>query len=454
MDQNWLLSNETAQRLYHQAARELPIIDYHNHLSLFDLAENRRFENLTQLWISPDPYKHRAMRILGVPERYITGDATDFEKFERWYACLPRLIGNPLYDWSLMEFERVLGLSLLPFDQSPKMLWDAANERLETLPAPEILKGFNVQYCAPCTSLCDDLSIFERLDARFAPSLRGDDLLLPSTEGIQKLANITKMSIHTLTDFLAAVDKRLGAFRDVGCRYTDHALDNGFTYLTNDGKNDARFAMLLDGNTLQGEDARALSSYLLVRLASLYAKHSMTMQLHIGAQRATSTRLRKVAGAAGGFAAIGSSVDVTSLTSLLNDVEQTAYGLPKTLLFTLNPADNAVMSTLSGSYSKDGVEALISQGPAWWWCDHRQGMREMLEHQAAFGVLSSFVGMTTDSRSLLSFVRHDYFRRILCDWIGTQAETVWLGADFSMLSSLVCKLCYENAAKTVFKLHE
>ena len=452
MKDQWLLTNDTARALYHSVARELPIIDYHNHLSLADIANNRQFESITALWIAPDPYKHRAMRILGVPERLITGDASPFEKFEAWYASLPKLIGNPLYDWSIMEFEQVLELSLTPFDRPTKAVWEDANERLLSLSALDILEKFNVAYCAPCATLCDDLSVFKNLDDRFAPSLRADELLSPTLGLIEKLQALTETRIFDLSTFLSAVEKRLNDFTAARCRYTDHALDNGFRFIPDDGQNENRFACVLEGKALNASELQALSSYLLVRLASLYAKHSLNMQLHIGAQRSTSTRLRKLAGAAGGFAAIGNSADVASLTALLDAVEQAPYGLPKTLLFCLNPTDNATFSVLCGSYSKDGVPAIVSQGPSWWWCDHRQGMRDMLEHFSVYGVLSSFVGMTTDSRSLLSFVRHDYFRRILCDWIGTQAEALWQGADFALLSSLVQKLCYENAAKTVFQI--
>ena len=182
-------------------------------------------------------------------------------------------------------------------------------------------------------------------------------------------------------------------------------------------------------------------------MSGLYAQYQLTMQLHIGARRSTSTRLRRIAGSAGGYAAMGNSVDLSSLVAMLDDIEQQPYGLPKTLLFTLNPADNAMLSTLSGSFSKDGMEALVSQGPAWWWCDHYQGIRDMLDHMAAFGVLSTFVGMTTDSRSLLSFVRHDYFRRVLCSWISERRTKGLLPDDEAILSSLIRGICYENAAK-------
>lgn len=448
MKEKCVLRGDLAISLYEDIAKDLPIIDYHNHLSMADIANDRTFENITPLWISPDPYKHRAMRILGVPERYITGDASDLEKFEKWYESLPRLIGNPLYDWSILELETVFGIEL-DFDRtSAAELWEELNEKLSYMTASKILEKFNIDYCAPCASLCDDLVLFEGTE-RYAPSLRGDDIVLPTSELVSELERITDIKIDCLEAWERAVDIRLGDFVKVGCRYTDHALDNGFSFVGDDGKNGERFSRLLDGDALDCDGRLRLSSYMLTMLACLYAKHEFTMQLHIGAQRTTSTRLRSIAGPAGGYAAIGSCVDVASLTSFLDAIEQSRYGLPKTLLFTLNPADNAVMAILSGSYSKDGVEAIVSQGPAWWWCDHRQGMTEMLEHLSVFGVLSTFVGMTTDSRSLLSFVRHDYYRRTLCQWIADKAEEGVLPKDMALLRSIILHMCYENARKTI-----
>lgn len=443
MDKNYLLTTPLARRLYEEVAKDLPIIDYHNHLNVADVLTDRKFENITRLWISVDPYKHRAMRILGVPERCITGDATDYEKFEKWYQCLPRLAGNALYDWSVMEFDLIFGIVLPPFQRDPREVWDEVNEKLKTLSARSILGNFNLEYSAPVASIDDDLSIFDGLDGT-SPSLRGDNILVPDEKLVQSLAQLTGISVGDLQSFERALDQRLTAFQAAGCKFSDHALDDGFRYLADDGKNEMRFAAILRGEKLQGEDQEKLSSCILKMLGALYAKHGLTMQLHIGAKRTTSTRLRQIAGPAGGYAAIGRCVDVKSLTDMLDAVEQQPYGLPKTILFTLNPADNAVMSVLSGSYSKDGVEAIVSQGPAWWWCDHYQGMCQMLDHLCVYGILSTFIGMTTDSRSLLSFVRHDYFRRILCQWIGNKVQQGILPDDFAILSDTVRRICYQN----------
>ena len=443
MNPNFLLRSPLAQQLYHTCAKALPIIDYHNHLSPADIRSNRRYDNITQLWVSTDPYKHRAMRILGLEERVITGNASDYEKFETWYESLPRLIGNPLFDWSVMEFSMVFDMELLPF-RPCREVWETLNQKLKTMTAKDILGKFQIQYSAPCAALTDDLSVFDKA-AGLCPSLRGDDLLLPTLPLLQTLKDLTGSATDSLDGYLAAVNTRLDAFREAGCRFADHALDNGFAYLPDDGGNAARFASLMAGEALPEEDALYLRSCILTALLSGYARVGFTVQLHVGAQRSTSTRLRTLAGAAGGYAAIGSCVDVASMVQLLDTAEKQPQGLPHILLFTLNPSDNAVMATLCGSYSADGKQALVSQGPAWWWCDHHQGITAMLDTFCCHSVLSTFIGMTTDSRSLLSFVRHDYFRRTLCQWIADMVETHRLPEDLQLLQDTVKRICFQNA---------
>ena len=450
MSDNFLLQTPLAQELYHTCAKELPLIDFHNHLSVADLAGDRQFENITELWVASDPYKHRAMRMCGVSEREITGDASPYEKFAAWCRIYPRLIGTPLYHWTQMELSRVFGISELPSEENTKKLWDEINAllKLPEFSTNQILKRFNVEYSAPCASILDDLSIFEKTE-KVSPSLRGDDIISPTKDFLQKLSDLTKIEIKDLSTLRKALSHRLDVFHAMGTRFSDHALDNGFSYFPNDGKNDERLQAILDGLTLSDTDTVALRSAILVLLGDLYAARDWTMQLHIGAQRFTSSRLRKLAGAAGGFASIGSGTDIQSLTSLLDDIEKTASGLPRVILFPLNPADNAAMAVLSGSYSKDGVSGLVQQGPAWWWCDHLTGMYEVFESISSYSVLSNFVGMTTDSRSILSFVRHDYFRRALCNWIGNKAEAGVFPRDIQALAPMVRAMCYGNAKERI-----
>lgn len=451
MEKTYLLTTKYAQRLYFEVCEKLPIIDYHNHLSVSELKENKNYKNLYHIWLKPDPYKHRLMRIMGIEEEYITGIKSDYEKFEKWCEIFPLLIGTPVYDWSLLELDRVFGINIIPSGKSAKEIWDKANSLLSTeeFKPLEILKKFNVSYLAPCVSIVDDYTLFQGLEG-ISPSLRGDDIVALSKDFVEMLGEKTALKIKSLSDFKNAVSDRISRLKECGLCFTDHALDSGFFYIKDDGKNEERFDMLLGGGKLSEEDRAALSSEILRILGSVYKKHGLTMQLHIGAQRKTSDRLRNLAGAAGGYAGIGNCVNVKALTEFLNDLEQNS-ALPKTLLFTLNPSDNAVMSILSGSYSEDGTEALVSQGPAWWWCDHMQGIKEMLNHMTTYGVLSTFIGMTTDSRSILSFVRHEYFRRVLCMWIGEKIEAGELPDEPETWEKVVKRICYFNAKKIINK---
>lgn len=439
---NILLNSQLARELY-SFAKVLPVVDYHNHLSVSDIAENKRYFDIYELWIKPDPYKHRAMRMCGVCEQYITGNATNKEKFIKWCETVPKLIGNPLYHWTCMELSMIFGIDEKPDRTNALAIYEKCNSFLATneLTVNTLLDKFNVEFACPCASLVDDISCYYR-SIRFAPSLRGDDIVNPTPDFIEKLGVVTGKEITHLSDYLNAIRKRLEEFKTCGCCFSDHALDNGFTFCENDGENEVRFKQLMNNGFTKNEK---LSSYILEFLGQEYARLGFTMQLHIGAQRFTSTRLRSIAGPAGGFAGIGNSVHVSSLTAFLDTVDKKQYGLPKTVIFTLNPADNALVSVLSGSYSKDGVAGLVTQGPAWWWCDHKQGITDVLENTASFGVLYNFIGMTTDSRSFLSFVRHDYFRRILCNWIAEKTNEGDFIADKEWLKELIKKICYLNA---------
>jgi len=445
---NLLLNSQLANDLYF-SVKDLPVIDYHNHLSVVDISEDKRYLDIYELWIAPDPYKHRAMRMCGVFEAFITGNATNKEKFIKWCETVPKLIGNPLWVWSHMELSYVFGIEEHINGENAELLYERCNSFLaeNEVTVSTLLNKFNVEYACPCASLTEDISCFYDSE-RFAPSLRGDDIVRPTKAFAEKLAIKAGCEICSLSDYTCAIAQRLKAFKDCGCCFSDHALDNGFQFYQDDGKNEERFMQMLDGRLEKGEQER-LASYILAFLAGTYAKLGFTMQLHIGAQRYTSTRLRKAAGSAGGFAGIGNSVDVNALTTFLDCVEQGEYGLPKMVIFTLNPADNALVSVLSGSYAKDGVAGLITQGPAWWWCDHKTGITDVLESIAAFGVLYNFIGMTTDSRSFLSFVRHDYFRKILCDWIAQKVQCGDFTDDRESLCALLKNVCYFNAKNVV-----
>ena len=445
MDKNYLLNSNLARILY-KYVRNLPVIDYHNHLSIKDIWENRRFYDIYDLWIKPDPYKHRAMRMCGVQEKYITGDASNEEKFIKWCETVPYLIGNPLYHWSQAEVNAILEVRQLPNAKNAKKLYKKCNTYLKDneITVKNLLEKFNVEFACPCASLVDDISLFPD---NLAPSLRGDDIVSVSSNFIKELDKITNIEINDLPSFKKAVTARLEEFKAIGCCFSDHALDNGFLYYEDDGKNDERFKCALSGE-IDKENREKLFSHILTFLGNEYAELGFVMQLHIGAERYTSSTLRVKVGPQGGFAGIGNGVDVTSLTKFMDTLDRGEKGFPKTVLFTLNPADNALISVLSGSYSKDGVSGLVTQGPAWWWCDHKTGIIDVLENVSAFGVLYNFIGMTTDSRSFLSFVRHDYFRRILCDWVAEKVHKGDFPNDLKTLKELVYMICYGNIKQT------
>lgn len=398
---DFLLKTAPARRLYHEFAAGLPIIDYHNHLDPHDLADDRRFENLTQLWIATDPYKHRAMRIAGVPERLITGAATDRDKFDAWAAIVPQTLGNPLFHWTALELKHHFDIDELLSPESAARIWNVCQERLQAADcfARGLIARANVAYLCTSDRLQDDLDAHARLAesgfaTRVLPSLRVDDD--PALD-------------H------ARLAERLDFFQQRGCRLADHAV--------------TRF------------DSPALSV-----LAREYAQRGWILQLHIGAQRQTSTRLRQLAGPAGGYATIGPSCDISGLCRFLDDLEQ-AGCLPRTILYPLNPADYAALATVTGSFAEDGVRGKLQLGPAWWYNDHALGIRQHLDALASYGLLSTFIGMTTDSRSLLSLARHEYFRRILCDWLGDQVQAGTLPGDDRLLAPLIRKVCHANASQ-------
>ena len=401
MEQHFLLPTDNARRLYQQHAKELPIIDFHNHLNVADLAADRRYPDITALWLATDPYKHRLMRICGVPEQYITGDAEPFEKFKKYCEIFPLLAGNPVFDWSRMELSNIFGIPELPDADTARYIYDQAGEMLAS---PEfshngILKRFHIVYQSPVATWQEELSGFDGVTV--APSLRGDDLLIQ----------------QPTWEILA---QRLDAFEAKKCRFADHALDADFFETDTDGS----------------------KSRYLVDLGVEYAKRGWTLLLHMDAKRQTSSRLRQLAGPAGGYAAVGGSFPISKICDLLGQMEA-AGGLPDTVLFPLNMSDQAPLAVLQGSFSQDGVASKVQLGPAWWWCDHALGIENTLECIANFGVVSQFIGMTTDSRSVLSFLRHDYFRRLLCRWLDQKNQT-W-ALPQATLGQIAENICYYNA---------
>lgn len=456
----FLLQNDTAVELFRSVA-DLPIIDYHNHINPVDLVNNRQYANLTQLWLSLDPYKHRLMRINGVPEAQITGEASDRDKFQRWAETLPRVLGNPLFHWSALELKRIFGIDELLNPDNAQEIWETCNEQLrrDDYRVVPLIQRWRVQTMSTSDDLLDDLEPHRQVslthELNVHPSLRGDTILSFGTANdrawMDRLSEQTGQKITNLDDYQSAILPKLDDFAEAGCQLADHALDPDFRFaLPSEQEATTYFQRISDDQLLSQEEHTKLTSFLLNFLGKAYAEKGWTLQLHIGAQRRTSTRLKQLAGGAGGYAGIGSSCDIDSLCRFLDSLER-AGQLPKIILYPLNPADYEAMASLTGSFAEDGVPGKIQLGPAWWYNDHYEGIQRHLKILASYGMLSSFIGMTTDSRSPMSFSRHEYFRRVLCNTVGTWAEAGQLPTDTNMLRKLVQDISYQNAAQWLHK---
>ena len=395
--------NATFETL-HAAVRDLPLVDWHNHLDVRALSEDRPLGSLYSVGVAPDPYKHRAMRICGEPERLVTGDAPEAEKWAAWKRTLPKLVGNPLFDWAKAE------LSLLGLD-------GAENVPLSDWTPSKILRKVNAEVLSPCVAGSGVSRMAARPGAdapgakpRVVPSLRlnaGDEV----------------------------PEEALERFAAAGCRVVDISVDDASAL------HDGRLSACQRGpGGAEPPDNSTLSA------CQFAAAHGWTLLLHLGALRETSSRLRAVAGPAGGYAGMRSPVDPAAVAAFLDALEREG-ALPHTILLTLNPEAHAQLAVLSGSFAKEGSPGHVQLGPAWWWCDHAHGVRDVLEKNAAYGVLSTFVGMTTDSRSLLSLARHDWFRRILCKWVAGKVASGDFPDDPALLFPLLENVCYRNAKR-------
>lgn len=457
---NFLLYNDTACELFHGYVKNLPIIDYHNHLDPKAIATDKKYADLGELWVVNDPYKHRLMRINGIPEREISGNADSKEKYDAWARTYPNVIGNPLFHWSAIELKRIFGIDELFSPGNSEEIWQKCNLDLQKdgFSTIDILRKWNAKVVCTSDDLLDDVNIHRSATEQAGtfmvlPSLRADSILAFGTLGfkawIERLVKI--YPVRTLEDYLHAIHLRLDLFDAAGCRLADHALDNGFSFKLPDSDEASRIfrEYMQTGNITLCEKVR-LQSYVLYKLSQEYATRGWVMQLHVGAERFTSSRLRGMCGAAGGYATIGNSCDIRSLCDFLDNAEK-AGALPKTILYTLNPSDNAAFATITGSYSADNIFGKIQYGPAWWYNDHKEGIENHLRTLSSYSLLSRFIGMTTDSRSILSFSRHEYFRRILCNYVGEMAEKGEFPADINILSDMVKNISYYNIDEWCFK---
>lgn len=452
---DFLLRTEPAVRLYETFARDLPIVDYHCHLDPAAIAEDTGFEEIVELWIAGDPYKWRAMRLNGVPERLITGDASAEAKFAAWAKTVPRLVGNALFHWSAMELSHFFGITETLCEDNAERIRAHCNKQLgaHDFRAQALLQRGRVERLCTSDDWTDSLEHHQAMqDApsgiTMLPSLRADKALAVDAPEygvwVDHISKTTGNAVRDLESLKRALCELLDRFATSGCRMADHGLGDTSFDVISDSASENLFARILDGERLSEAEALGLRSALLSFLAQEYARRGWILQLHLGAQRSTSTRLRQLCGPAGGYACIGSSQHIEPLCRLFDHLER-QNALPRTILYPLNPSDFEMFASLTGSFAEDGVPGKIQLGPAWWYNDHRDGIRRQFEAVASYSLLGRFVGMTTDSRSLLSTVRHDYFRRLFCDLIGGWIAEGSLHDDDAILGPLVRDVCYENA---------
>jgi glucuronate isomerase len=457
MNEDFLLETETAKKLYHEFAKEMPIFDFHCHLSPKEIAENKKYSNITEIWLGGDHYKWRAMRSNGVTEDFMTGDKPAREKFEKWAETVPYAIGNPLYHWTHLELQRYFGIEETLSPKTSEMVWNKTNELLDTkeFTARELMKRSNVKGICTTDDPIDDLRYHKAIqedktfDIKVLPTFRPDKAIniekVGFVEWINELSKVVGFEVDSYTALKLALTERVDFFHEVGCRISDHGLDSVVFAEATDEKLNEIFKKGLNKETLTEEELKAYKGKLLQHLGREYARHGWTMQLHIGALRNNSTRMFNKLGPDTGFDSIGDEIFAQGLSKLLDSLDSTDE-LPKTILYCLNPRDNYVLGTMIGAFQGGGIPGKIQFGSGWWFCDQRDGMEDQMKALANLGLLSRFVGMLTDSRSFLSYTRHEYFRRILCNLLGRWVENGEYPADFEMLETIVKGICYNNAA--------
>ena len=454
LSEDFLLKDEWAKKLYHSYAKKMPIIDYHCHLDPKEIYENKNFENITEAWLGGDHYKWRLMRACGVPEEKITGNASDFEKFLAWCQTVPKIIGNPLYTWTHLELKRFSDIDLLVNEENAQEIWDQANKCLATpeFKRREIAKNAHVKVICTTDDPIDDLHYHrllaeEETELRVLPSFRPDKALNVDKEGFKQwvtaLAEETEQPITTYAQFIEALGQRVDYFHQHGCRVSDHALDTLRYAEADEEQLEAIFQKALAGKPLEKADIDAYRTETLSRLFQFYHSYKWTMQLHIHAYRNCNTRMFETLGPDTGYDGINDLSLTVPLQQLLDRAESTDQ-LPKTILYSLNPNDYPIITALMGCYQKE-APGKLQLGSGWWYNDTRAGMREQLTQFADGSALGNFVGMLTDSRSFLSYTRHEYFRRVLCEFIGEMVERGEAPEDVELLGNLVENISYHNA---------
>lgn len=453
MDKNFLLNSDVAIKLYHDFAKNMPIIDYHCHINPKEIADDISFENITQVWLYGDHYKWRAMRACGIDEKYITGDGSDYDKFLAWASIMPKLIGNPLFHWSHLELQRYFDYHGILNEKTAPEVWDICNEKIKNLSSKKLIEMSNVEVVCTTDDPIDSLEYHKAIaDSEFNtkvyPAWRPDMLMgiekYSFVDYISKLSKASGIEIDSLDSLKNAIENRIEFFNKMGCVISDHGLPYVMYELADDSLVDDILKKALSGGTVNELEALQFKTTCLLFMARLYHKYNWTMQLHYGVVRNNNVNKFNRLGPDTGLDCIGDSAPITSLISFLNHLEENNC-LPKTIIYSLNPIDNTSIDTAIGCFQGDHILGQLQHGAAWWFNDNKTGMEEHLTSLSNQGVLGNFVGMLTDSRSFLSYTRHEYFRRILCNFIGELVEKGEYPEDYDMLEKVVKDICYYNA---------
>ena len=454
---DFLLDNQVARELYHQHAKKMPIIDYHCHLSPQEIAENKQYRSITEIWLGGDHYKWRAMRANGVAEKYITGSATDREKFDKWAETMPKSIGNPLYHWTHLELKRYFGLDQLLSPATAEEIWSHCNGLLqkEEFRARGLIERSNVTVLCTTDDPTDSLKYHQALakdpgfNVKVLPTWRPDKgyyIERPEfASWLARLATATGRTITSFTDLTSALQDRIDFFHEVGCRVSDHALDP-IVYRAGTEAEANVVRKSAQGQSLNTDEIATYKTQILLFLGRAYAEKGWVMQLHMNAIRNNSLRMLKLIGPDSGFDAIGDYPLAEALSGLLDRLDQTDQ-VPKTILYSLNPTNNELLASIAGSFQGGGIPGKIQLGSGWWFNDQIDGMKRQMIVLANYGLLSRFVGMLTDSRSFLSYPRHEYFRRILCNLLGELVARGEAPYDLGLIGRMVEDICYHNAVR-------
>ncbi|MGK7391040.1 MAG: glucuronate isomerase [Candidatus Cyclobacteriaceae bacterium M2_1C_046] len=457
LNEDFLLKTETAKFLYHEHASKMPVIDYHCHLPTKDIAADKNFKNLTQIWLNGDHYKWRAMRANGVSEKYCTGDASDYEKFQKWAETVPNTMRNPLYHWTHMELKNYFGIEKILNGKTAREIYDLCSTMLQTeeFSVRNILRQMNVEIICTTDDPVDSLKHHIKLkkegfEIKVLPTFRPDNILCIEEESIflpylQKLEEASGISITSYTDLITAVKERHDFFHENGCRLSDNGLEVIYAEDYSEAEIKLIFEKALNKNSLNKEEVLKYKSAVLIDLAIMNHEKGWAQQFHLGALRNNNSRMMRELGPDTGFDSIGDFQTARPLAKFLDKLDNSDQ-LAKTILYNLNPADNEIFATMVGNFNDGSTPGKIQYGSAWWFLDQKDGMEKQMNALSNMGLLSRFIGMLTDSRSFLSYPRHEYFRRILCNLIGNDVENGELPAsEMDWIGKMVENISYNNA---------